>query len=153
MNNNYQSKGIIILVAIFLIVTLAIFFEGAETSTNEISYTQFLNKVQLNEIESVTITKDTLIAVPKESAVSGENSVDIENNKKITNPLNINKIQQKLPQNKILSNENLKQNNLSPIKTQTVKVPKIQYKVQLPQNYSDVISLLKEKSVEINKKM
>ena len=66
MNKN-QSTGIIVIVAIILIALLSIAFEGPQTSTSEISYTQFLNKVQMGSIESVVISKDTLIATPKES--------------------------------------------------------------------------------------
>ena len=65
MNKN-QSTGIIIIVAIILIALLSIAFEGPATTTSEISYSQFLNKVQLEQIESVTISKDILIATPKE---------------------------------------------------------------------------------------
>ena len=52
MNKN-QSTGIIVIVAIILIALLSIAFEGPQTSTSEISYTQFLNKVQMQTIESV----------------------------------------------------------------------------------------------------
>ena len=41
-------------------------FLGPTTSTDEISYSQFLKKVQLGEISSVLISKDTLYAVPKD---------------------------------------------------------------------------------------
>ncbi|MBE7707477.1 MAG: ATP-dependent metallopeptidase FtsH/Yme1/Tma family protein [Cyanobacteria bacterium SIG27] len=66
MNKN-QSTGIIIIVAIILIALLSVAFEGPATSTSEISYTQFLNKVQLGSIEKVQISKDTLIATPTET--------------------------------------------------------------------------------------
>ena len=66
MNKN-QSTGIIIIVAIILIALLSVAFEGPTTSTSEISYTQFLNKVQLGSIEKVQISKDTLIATPTET--------------------------------------------------------------------------------------
>ncbi len=66
MNKN-QSTGIIIIVAIILIALLSVAFEGPTTSTSEISYTQFLNKVQLGLIEKVQISKDTLIATPTEA--------------------------------------------------------------------------------------
>ena len=74
MNKN-QSTGIIITVAIILIALLSVAFEGPQTSTSEISYTQFLRKVQSRTIESVQIQKDTLIALPKEEGIqkSGDN--------------------------------------------------------------------------------
>ena len=88
MNKN-QSTGIIVIVAIILIALLSIAFEGPSTSTSEISYTQFLNKVQMNSIESVVISKDTLVAIPKNQEKTTTTNID--------NPLNINKIQQKAP--------------------------------------------------------
>ena len=81
MNKN-QSTGIIITVAIVLIAILSVAFEGPTTSTSEISYSQFLNKVQMGTIESVNIAKDSLIAIPKES--KKEEKVQI---KDISNPL------------------------------------------------------------------
>lgn len=68
MNKN-QSTGVIITVAIILIALLSVAFEGPQTSTSEISYTQFLRKVQSRTIESVQIQKDTLIALPKEEGI------------------------------------------------------------------------------------
>ena len=118
MNKN-QSTGIIIIVAIILIALLSVAFEGPATSTSEISYTQFLNKVQMGSIESVSISKDTLIAVPKnQEANEQKTKVQLSEN-----PLNINKNQQ--------------------------IAPKLQYKVQIPEGDKELYDLLKEKSVEI----
>ena len=64
MNKN-QSTGIFLIVAVILIGALSVAFKGLNTATSEISYTQFLNKVQMGTIESVFISKETLIAVPK----------------------------------------------------------------------------------------
>ena len=82
MNKN-QSTGIIITVAIVLIAILSVAFEGPTTSTNEISYSQFLNKVQMGSIESVNISKDFLVAIPK-----GQKEDKKANVKDISNPLN-----------------------------------------------------------------
>ncbi len=123
MNKN-QSTGIIIIVAIILIALLSIAFEGPATTTSEISYSQFLNKVQLEQIESVTISKDILIATPKEE----KQKTNVETKAKKTsteNPLALN-------------------NKIQP------KVPKQQYKVQIPYNDEDLYDILKEKNVEIN---
>ena len=60
MNKN-QSTGIVIIVAIILIIFLSFAFEGPQSATSEISYTQFLNKVKIGTIESVSISKDVLI--------------------------------------------------------------------------------------------
>lgn len=90
MNKN-QSTGIIVIVAIILIALLSIAFEGPQTSTSEISYSQFLNKIQMGSIESVVISKDTIIATPKEET----SSKPAEN--KVSNPLNVTPVPQKAP--------------------------------------------------------
>ncbi len=126
MNKN-QSTGIIVIVAIILIALLSIAFEGPQTSTSEISYTQFLNKVQMGSIESVVISKDTLLATPKETQdnkKTQENTKENNNLEKTTNPLNINKIQS--------------------------KTPKAQYRVEIPNNDEDLYDILKDSNVEIN---
>ena len=87
MNKN-QSTGIIITVAIILIALLSVAFEGPTTSTSEITYTQFLNKVQMGSIESVSISKDSLIAIPKQQQEeTTKQQVDV------SNPLNPAKVQ------------------------------------------------------------
>ena len=91
MNKN-QSTGIIVIVAIILIALLSIAFEGPNTTTNEISYTQFLNKVQMQTIESVEISKDVLIAIPK-----GEKKEEVKEEKQSPNALNIGIAPQKQP--------------------------------------------------------
>ena len=127
MNKN-QSTGIIVIVAIILIALLSIAFEGPQTSTSEISYSQFLNKVQMGTIESVVISKDTLVATPKESGQTGQNDVQTTKktqpegtqNNKVSNPLNI--------------------NNLT-----SQKIPKVQFKVQIPEADDDLYELLHER--------
>lgn len=91
MNKN-QSTGIIVIVAIILIALLSIAFEGPNTTTNEISYTQFLNKVQMQTIESVEISKDVLIATPK-----GEKKEEVKEQKQSPNALNVGLAPQKQP--------------------------------------------------------
>ncbi len=125
MNKN-QSTGIIIIVAIILIALLSIAFEGPTTSTSEISYSQFLNKVQLEQIESVTIAKDTLTAIPKEQSIEKQ-----QNKEKVT--------KKTVNENPLLTNNKIQQ-----------KIPKMQYKVQIPYNDEELYELLKDKNVEIN---
>jgi len=122
MNKN-QSTGIIIIVAIIIIALLSIAFEGPQTSTSEISYTQFINKVQLGTIESVVATKDTMIATPKE--------LNTENNK-----------QKEAKQNA--------KDNLLALSHMPQKTAKQQFKVMIPENDDELFELLKEKNVEIN---
>ena len=78
MNKN-QSTGIIITVAIVLIAILSVAFEGPATTTNEISYSQFLNKVQMGSIESVNISKDSLTAIPKGQKEEKKEVKDLSN--------------------------------------------------------------------------
>ncbi len=127
MNKN-QSTGIIIIVAIILIALLSIAFEGPQTSTSEISYSQFLNKVQLGQIESVTIAKDTLTAIPKEQPQNQEQKT----------------IQNKAQDKQLAKNPLVVNNSLQS------KAPKLQYKVQIPYNDEDLYEILKDKNVEIN---
>ena len=122
MNKN-QSTGIIIIVAIILIALLSIAFEGPTTSTSEISYSQFLNKVQLEQIESVTIAKDTLTAIPKEQSIEKQ-----QNKEKVT--------KKTVNENPLLTNNKIQQ-----------KIPKMQYKVQIPYNDEELYELLKDKNV------
>ena len=53
MNKN-QSVGITLLIGVLLIAALSVAFKGPNTSTSEISYTQFLNKVIRSEIQTVS---------------------------------------------------------------------------------------------------
>lgn len=119
MNKN-QSTGIVIIVAIILIIFLSFAFEGPQTSTSEISYSQFLNKVKMGSIESVIISKDTLTAIPVGETNKTSNAV----NTAAKNPLNISSMSQ--------------------------NVPKAQFRVQIPENDEDLYSVLKDKNVEIN---
>ena len=119
MNKN-QSAGIIILVGLILVIIIAVALSGPVTSTTDISYTQFLNKVKLGAIESVYISQDTLNAYPKE-----EKSQNYKNNvpDPVSNPFALQTVQ---------------------------AVPKKQYRVQIPPNDSELYELLKNNNVEIN---
>ena len=119
MNKN-QSTGIVIIVAIILIALLSAAFEGPKTATSEISYSQFLNKVQIGSVESVTIAKDTLIAIPKTQEVKKEETKTEASQA----PFNLGLMQQ--------------------------GEPKKQFKVQIPQNDDSLYAILKDKGVEIN---
>ena len=119
MNKN-QSIGIYLLVAVFLIAALSVAFKGPTTSTSEISYTQFLNKVQMGTIESVYIAKDTLTAIPKDQGTKKET------------------VKPQIANNNSLGFGNIEQT-----------VPKIQFRVQIPEGDKDLYELLKEKNVEI----
>ncbi len=131
MNKN-QSTGIIITIALILIIFLSFAFEGPQTSTSEISYTQFLNKVKMGQIESVQISKDVLIATPKDQSQAAKEAIKTQEEKQTSSA--------DLPKNPL----NLTLNNQA--------VPKIQFRVQIPENDTELYEALKDKSVEINVK-
>ena len=122
MKNN-QSVGVYIIVAIIAAIIACMAFLGPTTSTDEISYSQFLKKVQLGEISRVLISKDTLYAVPK------------DDNK-----------QTEVKENLTSKNEFL--NSLAA----SQKAPEIQYKVTIPSDSDSLYKVLEENSVDINVK-
>ena len=122
MKNN-QSVGVYIIVAIIAAIIACMAFLGPTTSTDEISYSQFLKKVQLGEISSVLISKDTLYAVPK------------DDNK-----------QTEVKENLTSKNEFLDSLAASQ------KAPEIQYKVTIPSDSDSLYKVLEENSVDINVK-
>ena len=122
MKNN-QSVGVYIIVAIIAAIIACMAFLGPTTSTDEISYSQFLKKVQLGEISSVLISKDTLYAVPK-----------VDNK------------QTETKENTTSKNEFL--NSLAA----SQKAPEIQYKVTIPSDTDSLYKVLEENSVDINVK-
>ena len=122
MNKN-QSIGLYVFIGIILLIVIAASFMSPNTSTTEISYSQFINKVQMGTIDSVTISKDYLIAIPKD-----ENSKDEKEQEKpktdITNPFSI--------------------NNISPESVQQ------QYKVRIPTDDKNAfLELLEKNNVEV----
>ncbi len=67
--NKHQSFGVYIIIGIFLTLFLIVTLSGGNTKTLDIPYSQFLNKVQAGEIESVIIKNSGLTAIPKNKAV------------------------------------------------------------------------------------
>ena len=63
MNKN-QSVGMYIILGIMVLAFIAMLFNGPTSSTEELSYTTFLQKVENKEIKSVNLGKDALIAIP-----------------------------------------------------------------------------------------
>ena len=62
--NKHQSIGIYIILGIMVLAFISMLFAGPTSSTEELSYTTFLQKVENKEIKSVEMGKDTLIALP-----------------------------------------------------------------------------------------
>lgn len=63
--NKSQSTGIWIVVILLILCLGSMLFPNQTTSTQDLSYSQFLSKVKSGEISSVQIDKDTLMAKPK----------------------------------------------------------------------------------------
>lgn len=63
--NKSQSVGIWIVVALLALSLASMLFTGPTTNTQEISYTQLLEKIQNKEIKSVELDKEVAIALPK----------------------------------------------------------------------------------------
>ena len=76
MNKN-QSIGMYVILGIMILAFVSMLFTGPTSSTEELSYTTFIQKVENKEIKSVDMGRDTLIAVP----------VKQPETKPVTNPL------------------------------------------------------------------
>ena len=63
MNKN-QSVGMYVILGIMILAFISMLFSGPTSSTEELSYTNFLQKVENKEIKSVDMGKDMLIALP-----------------------------------------------------------------------------------------
>lgn len=65
--NKSQSMGMYVILAIVVLVFIStIFMTGPSTSTSEISYSNFLQKLQNKEFTKIEKYDDMIIAVPKE---------------------------------------------------------------------------------------
>lgn len=62
--NKSQSVGIWIVIALLALSLVSMLFTGSTTTTKDLSYTDFLKKVKNNEIKSIEIEKDMLVAKP-----------------------------------------------------------------------------------------
>ena len=65
MNKN-QSIGMYVILGIMVLAFISMLFTGPTSSTEELSYTTFMQKVENKEIKSVDIMRDTIIALPFE---------------------------------------------------------------------------------------
>ena len=63
MNKN-QSIGMYVILGIMVLAFISMLFSGPTSSTEELSYTAFMQKVENKEIKSVELGKDILIALP-----------------------------------------------------------------------------------------
>ena len=62
--NKSQSTGMYVILGIMILAFVSMLFSGPSTSTQELTYTNFVQKVENGEIKSVEIDKDYLLAQP-----------------------------------------------------------------------------------------
>ncbi len=71
--NKSQSLGMYIILGIMVLAFVSMLFTGPSTTTEELTYTNFLQKLSAGEIKSVELDKTFLIAVPvKQPEISKE---------------------------------------------------------------------------------
>ena len=63
MNKN-QSVGMYVILGIMVLAFVSMLFSGPTSSTEDLSYTAFMQKVENKEIKSVELSRDSLIAIP-----------------------------------------------------------------------------------------
>ena len=124
--NKSQSMGMYVILAIVVLVFIStIFMTGPSTSTSEISYSNFLQKLQNKEFTKIEKYDDMIIAVPKEQPAA-------KTEKKAT-----------------------QKNTVSPFLTQetkNVQAPLFQYKVQIPVNDTELMDNLNNSDADITVK-
>jgi cell division protease FtsH len=124
--NKSQSMGMYVILAIVVLVFIStIFMTGPSTSTSEISYSNFLQKLQNKEFTKIEKYDDMIIAVPKEQPAA-------KTEKKAT-----------------------QKNTVSPFLTQETKniqAPLFQYKVQIPVNDTELMDKLNNSDADITVK-
>lgn len=121
--NKSQSAGMYIVLAIVVLVFVSsVFMSGPATTTSEISYSNFIQRLEKGEFKKIEKADDFLIAIPKEQPKSEENK------KTVTAP----------------SVDN-------PFGVAEKKAPIVQYKVLTP-NDPDLMKKLDSSDVEISVK-
>lgn len=122
--NKSQSAGYIILAIVVVIFTASVFLGGPTTETTELSYSNFLEKLNNNEFSKIEKADDYLIAIPKkeEKALSDEE--------------------------KSLQGKNLPKTSQTPFLQLEKQIPTKQYKVLTPYD-PDIMKKLEASDAEI----
>ena len=124
--NKSQSMGMYVILAIVVMVFIStIFMSGPTTSTSEISYTNFLQKLDNKEFTKIEKYDDMIIAVPKEQPATKEEKKS--DGKNLTSPF--------------LTQE-----------TKNSQSPLFQYKVQIPSNDQDLMDKLNTSNADVTVK-
>lgn len=126
--NKSQSMGMYVILAIVVLVFIStIFMSGPSTSTSEISYTNFLQKLENKEFSKIEKYDDMIIAIPKEQPAQEEAAKKSNEEKNTISPF--------------LSPEN--KNAQAPLK---------QFKVQIPTNDNELLEKLNTSEADITVK-
>ena len=124
--NKSQSMGMYVILAIVVMVFIStIFMSGPTTSTSEISYTNFLQKLDNKEFTKIEKYDDMIIAVPKEQPATKEEKKS--DGKNLTSPF--------------LTQE-----------TKNSQSPLFQYKVQIPSNDQELMDKLNTSNADVTVK-
>ena len=124
--NKSQSMGMYVILAIVVLVFIStIFMSGPATSTSEISYTNFLQKLENKEFSKIEKFDDMIIAVPKEQPAQEKSEND--QGKNMVSPF------------------------LNP-DSKNAQAPLFQYKVQIPANDEGLMTKLNESEADITVK-
>ena len=101
--NKSQSTGIWIVVILLILCLGSMLFPNQTTTTQDLSYTQFLTKVSNGEISKVVIDRDTLTAKPKTdvTTVSNEQKKSPEVQYRVMIPMNDDSFYQKLEEKQV----------------------------------------------------
>ena len=125
--NKSQSTGMYVILAIIVVVFIStIFMTGPSTNTSEISYSNFLQRLDNKEFSKIEKYDDMLIAIPKDQPKPAKTKVQ-ENGLNTNSPFLI-------PDG------------------QNVQTPLFQYKVQIPVNDEALIEKLNNSGADITVK-
>ncbi len=125
--NKSQSTGMYVILAIIVVVFIStIFMTGPSTNTSEISYSNFLQRLDNKEFSKIEKYDDMLIAIPKDQPKPAKTKVQ-ENGLNTNSPFLI-------PDG------------------QNVQAPLFQYKVQIPVNDETLIEKLNNSGADITVK-
>ncbi len=62
--NKSQSVGMYVILGVMVLAFISMLFTGPTTNTKELTYTEFVQKLENHEIKSVQMDKDSLLALP-----------------------------------------------------------------------------------------
>ncbi len=84
--NKSQSVGMYVILGVMVLAFISMLFTGPTTNTKELTYTEFVQKLENHEIKSVQMDKDSLMALPikQEKEVKQQNVNPLYGATKIT---------------------------------------------------------------------